>query len=68
MDEQYYILSTERSRPESLFWWKPDHWGYTMELREAGKYSKEDAFRICAQSNYQDLPVPVYAMAELPYE
>lgn len=33
-------------------WWKPYGWGYTRELSEAGRYTKERADLICQQANY----------------
>ena len=64
--ELFYILSTERIGRQQ--WWRPGWWGYTNRLSEAGKYSREEAFQICRNSLGLDVPVPVDAMAEEPYE
>lgn len=43
---KYYIWSHERN-----MWWKPNSWGYTFYLFEAGLYSAEEADKICADAN-----------------
>ena len=32
---------------DGMIWWKADNNGYTVDIREAGKYTKERAKRIC---------------------
>ncbi len=39
---QYLIWSNERR-----LWWRPNRCGYTIRIEEAGRYSREDALRIC---------------------
>ena len=58
--ELYYILSTERIGRQQ--WWKPNEWGYTNSLSEAGKYTKAKAFELCRRSMGLDVPVPCDAM------
>lgn len=39
----YLIWSNEHRA-----WWRPDSQGYTVNMGGAGRYSREDALRICA--------------------
>lgn len=55
----YYIISTERSEWQLPSFWKPGKWGYTIELSEAGKFTREEAYDIFRMSGFQDIPVPV---------
>jgi hypothetical protein len=32
-------------------WWRPGRMGYTRSIREAGRYSLEDAADICERAN-----------------
>lgn len=32
-------------------WWRPGHMGYTQSIREAGRYSLQEAADICAKAN-----------------
>jgi len=41
----YLIWSHEHSA-----WWGPGEHGYTPELTEAGRYTREDALRICRKA------------------
>jgi hypothetical protein len=47
MEEQFYIWSIEHNA-----WWKPNRFGYTKKLFEAGKYSYREAVEICRDANY----------------
>jgi hypothetical protein len=40
-------------------WWGPDERGYYAELEGAGRYTREEAERICRGSPRGDLPVPL---------
>lgn len=33
-------------------WWKPDSWGYTNDLRRAGRYTLDEAKKILEGANY----------------
>ncbi len=60
----YYILCLERTRfgrEPDAFWWKSNGVGYTNVIKHAGLYSEKEAFEICKNSHYEDLPVPVEA-------
>jgi hypothetical protein len=70
LNPRYYILCLERTRGGSepkKMWWRPQRLGYTDDLTLAGKYPQHEAFEICYQSGFEDLPVPIEAMAEKPY-
>lgn len=54
MEELYYIHSKEQGTCDGhLVWWAPSRAGYTPDLDQAGKYSKEDASEIC-QGSYDN--------------
>ena len=38
-------------------WWRPDAAGYTNNVDDAGRYSKEDAESLCAGAHGDDVPV-----------
>lgn len=48
-DEEFFIR-TEGYSGNSLMWWRPNSRGYTSDLKQAGKYSKEKAEGICRGS------------------
>jgi hypothetical protein len=41
-DNQYLIWSNEHRA-----WWGPGHCGYTRGLRDAGRYSRDQAIQVC---------------------
>ena len=43
MSEKYLIWSNEHRA-----WWRPDSKGYTVNMGGAGRYSRQEALRICA--------------------
>lgn len=45
-DGPYLVWSHEHSA-----WWRPNHSGYTTFLAGAGRYSREEALRICTQAH-----------------
>lgn len=52
----YLIWSIEHTA-----WWRPNANGYTASYSVAGRYTKEEAFRISARANWASLhevPVP----------
>ena len=49
---KYLIESMEHTYDDTLVWWKPKHTGYTCDLNKAGRYSKEEAEKICSGANY----------------
>ena len=46
MEEKYYIRN-EGYLGNALMWWREGNKGYTCDIREAGKYTKEQAENIC---------------------
>ena len=38
----YYLLSLKHSRGDYLTWWKPNRRGYTIDIREAGRYEDSE--------------------------
>ncbi len=44
---KYFIWSFEHRA-----WWKADWRGYSTNFDEAGKYTQEEALKICSQANY----------------
>ena len=46
MERECYIWCFERG-----MWWKPYSNGYTFHIKEAGKYSYEEAVEIVKQAN-----------------
>jgi hypothetical protein len=56
-EEEYFIWSVEHNA-----WWRPNHNGYCASWSQAGRYSKDEAFRISARANWSSLnevPVPI---------
>lgn len=45
-DMKFRIFCEERE-----LWWKPNSFGYTDKIEEAGKYSFGEAEHICSQIN-----------------
>jgi len=57
-EQEYYIWSFEHSS-----WWKPNEFGYTRDIDEAGIYSSKRAHEILGNANYVSInealiPVP----------
>lgn len=56
MEEQYLIWSIEHDG-----WWRQNKSGYTASYDMAGRYSRDEAFKISARANWSSLnevPVP----------
>lgn len=52
---------------EHLGWWGRNEHGYTMDIKYAGRYSRERAIQICKKALYgrhRGLPYPELAIAE----
>jgi hypothetical protein len=57
---EYVIWSIEHTA-----WWRPLWIGYTTVLKEAGRYSKQEAARIVANANiykFHECMIPVEAL------
>jgi hypothetical protein len=63
-DTRYYLFSIEHGA-----WWKPNGWGYTTDLKAAGRYSAEVAIEICNKANMtgelHELPIAEAIAPEL---
>ena len=67
MADKYLIWSNVHN-----LWWGPDSRGYTLNIDLAGKYSREEALKICALSRDgigsnpapDELPVPLADISE----
>ena len=57
--DMYYLLDCRSSVGNCALWWRPEGKGYTCELREAGLYTKKEAFG----HRDTDIPIP-QAIAE----
>jgi len=56
---KYFIVCPERMKDEEdVVWWKPNYRGYTKNIEEAGRYTKEEVDKICNQPNVDDYGVP----------
>lgn len=55
MKEQMYVIwSYEHSS-----WWRPHSMGYTVDINQAGLYTKDEAAKICDDANkYQPANEP----------
>jgi ABC-type transport system substrate-binding protein len=49
---KYLIESMEHTPDDTKVWWKPNHRGYTDDIREAGRYSYEEAKKIVDGANW----------------
>ncbi len=45
--EKLYYIQNEGFCGNALFWWRSNGQGYTIDLRMAGKYTREKAALIC---------------------
>lgn len=50
MDE-FFILSLKWTRGSPVTWWRPDNAGYTTDLQNAGRYSRQE---VEAHRSYYD--------------
>lgn len=62
-EDLYYIYSFEHGA-----WWKPNKNGYTDSLDKAGKYTKEEAYKMCAFANWVSLEEVPVAVAYFEYQ
>ena len=61
LKNRYYILAFDRTiGRQHLVWWKPNEWGYTTDLLDAGVYTEEQVKQIPWRfDNEETKPVPV---------
>ena len=46
-EEKYYIRDSRQYVGNCLLWWRKDKCGYTTNLDDAGRFTKEEAEKIC---------------------
>lgn len=51
MEQHLYYIQTEGYVGNAMIWWRPEHRGYTPNINEAGKYSTDEAMKICENSD-----------------
>lgn len=68
MDDAYLVWSNEHDG-----WWKAGRWGYDPGLRSAGRFSRDEALRICRDAlptamhlgRISEIPVRLSDMIEM---
>lgn len=55
-NEQLYYIQNEGFCGNALFWWGANSRGYVTDIRKAGKYTKEQAERICQREEDHAYP------------
>lgn len=58
-DPEFVILYSKQCNGNCAIFWRPKRNGYTIDLDEAGRYSKEEALEIHEGRHGEDMPVPV---------
>lgn len=43
MDREYLIMFKDGPMGDNVLWWRPDRSGYTVDVDQAGRYSKAEA-------------------------
>lgn len=69
MKAEYFLIWSNEHRA----WWGPAHRGYTSLADRAGRYTREEAVKICNGANYgwdgdsnpNELPIPESVAMEL---
>lgn len=59
------IYSRKHSTCGDACWWRPDGKGYTTDLNQAGRYTKEKADSCCRSTHGDNVPVPESAALSL---
>ena len=62
-EELFVIVDHRKPWTDCALFWRPNRSGYTFQLDEAGRYSREEAMAIHA-NRATDIPVPL-ALAEV---
>lgn len=55
---QFLIYSKKHSRGIAT-WWRPNSQGYTYDIKQAGRYSEEEAKKICEPSRGDSIMLTV---------
>lgn len=58
-NEGLYYITSGGYNGNDLVMWMPAGGGYTSKLEKAGKYTKEEAMRICSNKDRDDIAWPV---------
>jgi hypothetical protein len=61
---ELFVIWESRSPELDALWWRPNASGYTNNLDEAGRYTKEEADRYHANRK-TDVPVPLVVAVRL---
>ena len=56
VEPELYYIQNKGYAGNCLFWWRPDGRGYTCDLNEAWKVTKERAEEICRTRPKEDIP------------
>lgn len=62
MSDRYVLWSIEHTA-----WWRPSRWGYTRDLRDAGRYSREESREIVKDANivrFEECMIPVECVGD----
>ena len=61
MSDEYLVWSVEHTA-----WWAPHHRGYTRDIRNAGRYARDEAREIVKRANvvsFEECMIPVECLA-----
>jgi len=61
----YYIWNKSNYNTDYALFWRENSEGYTTNLLEAGKYTEEDANRICKLRRGQDVKIEVSRASQM---
>lgn len=56
-EELFYIQDARSNADGCVLWWRPNGGGYTVDLDDAGKYTRNQAFKGKRET---DVPVPCH--------
>jgi len=59
MTEELYYIQNRGYQGNCLIFWRPEGKGYTSRIDDAGKYTREEAERICKGRPHMDRMLPV---------
>ncbi|TFG63462.1 MAG: hypothetical protein E4H32_04360 [Nitrospirales bacterium] len=56
MEQLFYIQDSRSYVGNEVVWWRPDGAGYTTDILDAGKYTFEQAKKICERDSDRAWP------------
>jgi hypothetical protein len=65
-EPELFYLRTRGYIGNGLVWWRPNSQGYTSDLKQAGKYAREEALSICKNSHGDTLAYSCAKIDNLP--